>query len=814
MAETDTSKLIYTPSEWGQRYHRTRADEIFGAGAAGPGKALCLTTWIPTPLGMKRLKDVHPGDQVYAPDGSLVHVIAETEVFHNRPCYKLYANNNVIIADAAHEWVAESGRKVETKDLGYGMNPYDLLLTRTSPVEYGFKEKVLDPYVYGLMLFGGIFDDPAVVSGSENHILIALTKHLKYNKRCGYARVAHNLFELSDKEYARELRLLVRNKALRVAKAYKYSSILDRSEFIRGVMDSVPGFSMPYVKIGHPVLSDISEILASIGIVTKIRQSKRSPDCETILCYQWRHRIKPMKYEPGRGRISIRSYGQCPSVPVKCIQVEGGQFLVTKGYVPTHNSMVLLHDPLQQIMIEHLRCANDERLIPESWDTEAPGLRQLIMENPLQWGHSTAWVLQMMREMPNHEENIERAKRAFPVVDEGVQWNEKKSTFSFSSGLKYQFGHCKDKDDHQKYLSKQYTWVGFDELTRFNKTQYDFIRSRVRSADPVLRYFLRCCAMSNPQLAGGKGNDITVDDPLWVKKYFVDPWPDGNKLLQRTMTRRDGTKATATRIYLPATLYDNPDAEFVRQYEARLLGMPKHIRDCYLYGKWDGIVGSHFNNVWNPSIHICEPFKIPSSWPIFRAQDWGFSTSGNVGYYALSPDNKLYKWFEITFIEKSAGYVAKELIRPFEEKNRLWSGRGSKLNQIGGGPSDRQIWEERGSSAKNKYMEMHDEGVDWVKADQKSREQNCATFKERLLAHNGMTEPPGIVFFRNCRKSIETIPSLETDPYNLEQTKKAKNDHWYDETTYACRFALQSDLNAVNHREDPDEFDEPLERYY
>jgi hypothetical protein len=405
--------------------------------------------------------------------------------------------------------------------------------------------------------------------------------------------------------------------------------------------------------------------------------------------------------------------------------------------------------------------------------------------------------------MPRLSETITRAHRMFPQIDPEVKWQEKTSTFTFSSGIRYQFGHCKDRTDYNNYLGKQYTYIGWDELVEFNKEQYDFISSRLRTGDRVLAHFLKNRSMSNPRLSGNKGEDISIDDPAWVKRYFVDPAPDGNKVLRRKIVRRDGKVEYVTRLYLPATLYDNPDPEFVKQYELQLMARPKHIRDVYLYGKWDSVMGSFLEDTWNPTIHVCKPFKIPNNWPIFRAMDWGFKTAGIVGWYAVHPEGTCYKFFEIPFKNKTATEVAK-MIKQFEEKNKLWDGNKGSLTY---GPADTQIWEMRGESASTKYMEFVENGVDWCQADKKSREVNAEVLVSRLKDHANFTKLPGLVIFENCEMTRKVLPAMETDLNNLEQPKKGGYDHPYDETTYAMQYAKQ-ELDAPNYKGETREHDE------
>lgn len=98
----------------------------------------------------------------------------------------------------------------------------------------------------------------------------------------------------------------------------------------------------------------------------------------------------------------------------------------------------LLHDTDDQILAEHERCANRQH------------------RHHQEWGASTGWCLHLRRTRLQLESTISQARRSFVAMDPGVQWNEQKSTFTFTSGYKYQFGHCKDPNDWENYLSFEF----------------------------------------------------------------------------------------------------------------------------------------------------------------------------------------------------------------------------------------------------------------------------------------------------------------------------------------------------------------------
>ena len=253
-------------------------------------------------------------------------------------------------------------------------------------------------------------------------------------------------------------------------------------------------------------------------------------------------------------------------------------------------SLVLLMDPMEQVLVEHERCKRGE--IP--------------------WGHSSGWAMHLRREMPRLEQTIHRSKLLFPSMDSGIKWDEQKHMWRFSSGYKFQFGHLKDNDSFLNYRSAEFTHLGVDEIGEIEqKDIWDELVTRVRSTDPVLSRMLKARCMSNP-CAG------------WVREYFVDPAQEGRAIIQKRLILADGSEAVRRRLFLPALLSDNPDAGFRRQYEINLRDKPAHIRRALLEGDWYIIPGAFFSDDWDTGRVVIKPFLIPKGWKRFRSGDWGF----------------------------------------------------------------------------------------------------------------------------------------------------------------------------------------------
>lgn len=457
--------------------------------------------------------------------------------------------------------------------------------------------------------------------------------------------------------------------------------------------------------------------------------------------------------------------------------------LLGGGSAGPGKSMALLMDPITKVIQEHERCADKKH------------------QFHIPFGHSAGWALHLRREFSMLEQTIGRAHRIFPEIDPGVRWDSTSHKFIFSSGYCYQFGHCQHREDFVRYMSNEYDHIMYDEANQFLEEQYDQINSRLRSSDPMLAKQLKVRLMSNPVLQL-HGTNVSVDDPFWLRRRFVDPAPEGNVRLTRKLTRPDGRVEKWTIMFMPWRLHDNPDQAFIDSYERTLLAKSAHVKRALLDGDWYVTAGAFYGENWTPSRHVCKPFKIPKDWPQFRSMDWGYKAPGCIYWYALDPEGTLYVQREYTFQGKSATEVAKNM-RPIEESLGLWQGKYSRIT----GPADTQLWEQRGESGLSKASEFATNGVVWSRADKKSRRRNAERLLDRLRTHG----EGGIVFFDTCKMAIRTIPSIPTSQTNPEEPMDGGEDHWQDAVMYGCAHASRGkDAIAIIRDDDEDWGDEEV----
>ena len=156
----------------------------------------------------------------------------------------------------------------------------------------------------------------------------------------------------------------------------------------------------------------------------------------------------------------------------------------------------------------------------------------------------------------------------------GTQFAANQHRWVFPSGANLTFGYLDSVGAEYRYQSSEFQFIGFDELTQFREGQYRYLFSRLRRLEGS-NVPLRMRSASNP---GGIGHE-------WVRSRFVDK------------TEEDGD-----RIFVPATLSDNPylDAE---SYVQSLEQLDPVTRQQLLNGDWTARQdGNLFKREWLPIV--------------------------------------------------------------------------------------------------------------------------------------------------------------------------------------------------------------------
>ena len=392
--------------------------------------------------------------------------------------------------------------------------------------------------------------------------------------------------------------------------------------------------------------------------------------------------------------------------------------------------------------------------------------------------------------------------RAFP----GARYNAAAHCWVFPSGAKIYFGNMQHARDRTNYQGKAFDYIAFDELTHFTWDEYSYMMSRNRPSGPGTRVYMR--AATNP---GGIGHG-------WVRQRFIDPAPPLTPIRERhTVRTPEGSTLTTTRsrVFVPSTVFDNqlllqndPD------YLAALAALPEAEKQALLYGRWDSFEGQVFtewrddpahyrDRLWT---HVIDPFPIPAHWKVWRGYDFGYSKPFSVGWYAASPEGRLYRIREYYGCDGTPNRGLRmdpveqaRHIREIEQSDPLLKGRSIQ------GVADPAIFDESRGESIAAMMEAAPNFITWYPGDN-TRLAGKMQFHYRLAF--GQEGLPMLQVFHTCRHFLRTVPSLVYDESNVEDVDSTQEDHIYDE----CRYVLMD--HPITPRRGPTlrlAWDDPLE---
>lgn len=816
---------------------KSKANEILFGGAAGGGKALALDTPIPTPAGWSTMGELQPGDKVFDENGTPCNVVACTEIMHGRPCYRVtFSDGTTIVADGKHQWLTmdntereratrltpefRASRRAKRNGRGTGKRPdlaamnasrqHDYLsppegTIRTTeeiaatirhngrtnhsvqvakPLSLPEIDLPVDPYVLGVWLGDGTSVSGQLTTADEE-IVEAI-------RGAGYkvAKQKSNFYSYGIYRLKAQLRDLGVLGNKHIPARYLRASTKQRLALLQGLMDTdgtcLPSGACEFYSCNETLARQACELINSLGIKAVVREGRAMlagndcrPKCRVkfttaIPMFRLTRKLEGQKSKvnPICTRRMIVSCEMIESVPVKCIQVDSAShlYLAGKAMVPTHNSFYIRYMAVW--------CA-----------VHCPGIQIYLFR----------------RTYPDLSKNHMEGPASFPVVlaplieAKMVSINYGKGAIQFANGARIFLCHCQHEKDVISYQGAEIHLLLVDELTHFTDKIYRFLRGRCRcgSWKPPKQLegcFPRILNGSNP---GGVGHN-------WVKASFVTSAP----AMEVWRTSRE--EGNMLRQFIPSKLSDNPtmtmnDPDYSLRLEG--LGSPELVR-AMLEGDWDIVSGGAMDDVWRKDVHVVQPFRIPRSWYVDRAFDWGSSRPFSVGWWAESngeevtlldgtrkqyPKGCLFRiaeWYGWQDGKPDTGckMLAKDVAKGIKERES--KGILSLCRRINPGPADNSIFDlENGNCI---ATDMAKEGVKWIRSNKSagSRKNGLELMRTMLAAplkaaREGVPlEEPGLFVFNTCHQFIRTIPVLPRSQSDSEDVDSRAEDHIYDEARY------------------------------
>jgi deoxycytidine triphosphate deaminase len=382
LVEIDGDPFILHPGEFvlGSTLERVRLPDDLVARLEG--KALALDTEVPTSQGWRTIGELEPGDLVFDEEGFPTVVLAGTPPMTGRPCREVvFSDGASVVVDVEHLWrtidkngrrygrqrdrVRATGQIEQTLRVRNELNHH---IPLAGSVWYATRELPIDPYVLGVWIGDGT-TTKAEITCADAEILeeVALAGYAvapQRTRRLCYriGGTGHTRDRISG-QYARNdsLSSTLRNMGLHRRKhipdEYLRASIEQREALLHGLMDT-DGYVDPFGRcdlttVREQLAEQYCELIASLGFRPKLAPKRATlngryigPSYEVQFTPDRPVFRLPRKLarQKTAGRFhrfrAIADVHEVESVPVRCIEVSSpnGMFLVTRSFIPTHNS--------------------------------------------------------------------------------------------------------------------------------------------------------------------------------------------------------------------------------------------------------------------------------------------------------------------------------------------------------------------------------------------------------------------------------------------------------------------------------------------
>ena len=363
-----------------------------------------------------------------------------------------------------------------------------------------------------------------------------------------------------------------------------------------------------------------------------------------------------------------------------------------------------------------------------------------------------------------------------------------KRRWSRPEGANIRLRAMKYDRDAAKYMGNSISWLDFDEVQNWSSPKpLNKLRAILRSPYGV---FCRLLLMGNP---GGLLHN-------YLKGRYIDPAPPFTPIYDK--------ETDSWRVFIPSLLTDTPQlAENDPGYRNRIIAAAvgdQALLDAWLYGKWELGHGGMFDDIWDESKHVVEPFKIPASWYVDRSFDWGSSSPFVVLWWAESdgttaPNGVTYPRGTLFLIHEWYGWngipedVKGLLLQPEEIAAGMKTREADILAfhglRVRPGPADPSIKNE-GKKGHSFKLDFEKAGIRWTEANN-DRPQGWGQCRKRLLAAKNFVDQtpegdqPGVFVFSTCRQFIRVVPATPRDEVKRDDVDtKWGEDHIPDAYRY------------------------------
>lgn len=794
--------------------------EILFYGSRGGGKQLPDFTQVLCQDGFKRIDELTVGDLVYSSDGTLYPI---TGIYPQgkKTVYRLILQDGrEVLCGDGHLWsVVDRGLKpcvMSTIDMlkagimsgNPGKTSYAFRVPNCEPVEFEEHPLPIDPYILGCLIGEGTLTTKTPkIATSQSHILNRLKRlysefevqldtsttnnHTIVDRNKGgkpFPMVPKRSMYSSRNRFTEAIEFLGMNVTCKnkfIPEMYKWSSVEQRMELLRGLMDTDGSVGKTgcseFTSASETLIHDVAWLCRSLGIRCRLsvdsrrnRKIKiRGKEYNSGLIYRLYintrlfiskkpESIKRLQQKPHSNRDKYISIVDIQKLRYKtsmtCIAVDSPDHTyLIEGFVVTHN-------------------------------TQAAIGRQV--RGAAKWGPQ--WNGLMIRKKYKQLAGLRRdfdelIRNGMPA--ERVGGDRETNYIRFSNKAVITLASIPDLKTAGDYQGHGITEVSIEEAAEyaFIAELIDRMQGALRSGGGVPSSMFMTGNPGGPGAAPLKAMFMTKDD--------------GSRRKPKKVFKSGGI----SRVYIPSNTIDNKilmanDPTYLERLESI---KDPILRKAWLDGDVDIVIGRAFT--LHPK-NIMEPiWPIPPHVPIIMGFDWGHGAPFSVGWYWVDERGGLIRfaeWYGMAGINqpnKGLRLTDKQIAHGILEREHDMRIGDRRITRLAGhdcankkpnyttgmpGPSTVEEFIEVANDQKTR-SEFGD--VDLTLITRKpDKLDKMKQFRERLYVSEDPKEFPMLRVYSSCKQFIRIIPTLSMDDTNQEQLEKGQEDHIFDETSLVC----------------------------
>ena len=381
------------------------------------------------------------------------------------------------------------------------------------------------------------------------------------------------------------------------------------------------------------------------------------------------------------------------------------------------------------------------------------------------------------QEMPSSDDALERAQAIYGKM--GAKFIQApQPIFRFPNGARIRFRPLRALVDADKYQGQNVCDAAVEEAGLYaSPAPIDRLHGILRSAAGIPT---QLTLTGNP---GGAGQ-------LWLKHRYVDPAPNGMKVLERVLPNGAIHKFA----FIPSKLQDNKalmeaDPNYINRLY--LVGSAELVK-AWLTGDWSALEGAYFDG-WSTDM-VIPPMPLPDHWTRIVSFDWGSARPFSVGWWAVASEDftgyghtipkgamvRYREWYGCQKDERGESIPNVGLKMTAED---VAEGiRDRTLEQVRLWVADPSIFAEDGGPSLAERMKLPFVKADNRRVGTQGHLGGWDMMRQRMKG-DGV---PMIYTFDTCLDSCRTIPVLQHDQTRPEDVDTDGEDHCADEWRYAC----------------------------